>query len=103
VFNRPTQSSATAGESSGDERNDNDDVHTDSDDVGQATNGRMSENHKVGLGLYTAIINDNYLKQQQIWKPQHGQKKPGRPKLDYATLLSEDRAQPRGIGYNDEC
>jgi len=25
-----------------------------------------------------------------LWKPQHGQKKPGRPKLDYATLLSED-------------
>jgi len=23
-------------------------------------------------------------------KPQHGQKKPGRPKLDYVTLLSED-------------
>jgi len=25
-----------------------------------------------------------------LWKPQHWQKKPGRPKLDYATLLSED-------------
>jgi len=25
-----------------------------------------------------------------LWKPQHGQKEPGRPKLDYATLLSKD-------------
>jgi len=25
-----------------------------------------------------------------LWKPQHGQKKPGRPKLDYATLLSKN-------------
>jgi len=25
-----------------------------------------------------------------LWKPQHGQKKSGRPKLDYATLLSKD-------------
>jgi len=27
-----------------------------------------------------------------LWKPQHGQKKPRRPKLDYATLLSKDTA-----------
>jgi len=25
-----------------------------------------------------------------LCKPQHGQKKPGRPKLDYVTLLSKD-------------
>jgi len=25
-----------------------------------------------------------------LWKPQHRQMKPGRPKLDYATLLSKD-------------
>ena len=25
-----------------------------------------------------------------LWKPKHGQKQPGRPKMDFATLLSKD-------------
>jgi len=47
--------------------------------------------------VYTTIV--------QIYDTihQHGQKKPERPKLDYATLLSEDTGLNLAeLGYNDE-
>jgi len=37
-----------------------------------------------------------------LWKPQHGQKKPGRQNWTTPSPVGGHRAQPRGIGYNDE-